>query len=38
VREREARLDPRPVMASLDGCTVERIGYAEAKAIILKYE
>ena len=38
IREREAACDPRPVMASLDGCTVERVSFAEAKAIITRYE
>ena len=35
IREREAARDPRPVMASLDGCTVEQVSFAEAKAMIL---
>ena len=38
IREREAARDPRPVMATLDGCTVEQITYAEAKALIVRYE
>ena len=38
IREREAALDPRPLMATLEGCTVEQISFAEAKAIIMRYE
>ena len=38
VREREMAADPRPVMTSLGGCTVERIAEAEARPIILRYE
>ena len=38
IREREAARDPRPAMATLEGCTVEQIPYAEAKAIIIRYE
>jgi hypothetical protein len=34
----EAKRDPRPVMTTLDGSRVERIAYAEAKALILRYE
>jgi hypothetical protein len=37
IREREAALDPRP-QATLEGCTVERIAYGEAKALIVHYE
>ena len=38
IREREAARDPRPQMATLDGCTVEQVSFAEAKALILRYE
>ena len=38
IREREAARDPRPLMATLEGCTVERIPFAEAKAIIPRHE
>jgi hypothetical protein len=38
VRIREARLDPRPTMTTLEGSIVERVTYAEAKALILRYE
>jgi hypothetical protein len=38
IREREAALDPRPAMTTLEGCTVERIPFAEAKTIILRHE
>jgi hypothetical protein len=38
VRHREARLDPRPQMTTLDGCAVQQVSYTEAKALIVKYE
>jgi hypothetical protein len=38
IREREAARDPRPEMDTLEGCAVERIPFAEAKAIITRYE
>ena len=38
IRDREAILDPRPVMASLEGCKVAQIPFAEAKALITRYE
>jgi hypothetical protein len=38
VHEREATLDPRPVMATLAGSLVEQVGYAEAAALIRRYE
>jgi hypothetical protein len=38
IRDREAALDPRPVMASLEGCTVAQIPFADAKALITRYE
>jgi hypothetical protein len=38
VREQEAARDPRPQMATLKGCTVEQITYAEAKEIIVRHE
>jgi hypothetical protein len=38
MREQEAARDPRPTMATLDGCTVVEIPYAEAKALIIRYE
>jgi len=38
IREREAVRDPRPQMATLEGCTVAVIPFAEAKAIIVRYE
>ncbi len=38
MRDREAALEPRPQMATLKGCTVEQITYAEAKALIIRYE
>jgi hypothetical protein len=38
VRLREAALDPRPQMTNVEGSTVERVPFAEAKAIILRYE
>ena len=38
IREQEAARDPRPAMATLEGCTVEQIAYAEAKALIIRYE
>jgi hypothetical protein len=38
IRDEEAARDPRPQMASLEGCTVAEIPFAEAKAIITRYE
>jgi hypothetical protein len=38
IRDIEAARDPRPQMASLEGCAVAGIPYAEAKAIITRYE
>jgi hypothetical protein len=38
IRDCEAALYPRPIMASLEGCAVERIPFAEAKALITRYE
>jgi hypothetical protein len=38
VRLQEAALDPRPQMASLEGCTVAAVPFAEAKALIVRYE
>ena len=38
IRDAEAARDPRPTMATLKGCTVEQIPYAEAKAIVTRYE
>jgi hypothetical protein len=38
IREAEAIRDPCPVMATLDGCTVARIGVAEARPMIARYE
>jgi hypothetical protein len=38
ITERHRRDDPRPLMSSLDGCTVEAISRAEAEEIILAYE
>ena len=38
IRERETTLDPRPQMMTLEGSTVERVSFAEAKAIIVRYE
>jgi hypothetical protein len=38
IRDREAARDPRPAMTTLEGCTVERISFDEAKAIILRHE
>jgi hypothetical protein len=38
IREREAALDPRPMMATLAGSTVEQVSFAEAKALIVRYE
>jgi hypothetical protein len=38
IRDAEAARDPRPIMASLEGCAVERIPFTEAKAIITRYE
>ena len=38
IRDREAARDPRPTMASLEGCTVGQIPFAEAKALITRYE
>jgi hypothetical protein len=38
IRDAEAARDPRPQMATLEGSTVEKISYAEAKLVILRYE
>jgi hypothetical protein len=38
VRHAEAVRDPRPAMATIEGCTVEQIAYAEAKVLITRYE
>lgn len=38
IRDAEAARDPRPVRASLEGCAVAAIPFAEAKAIIVRYE
>jgi hypothetical protein len=38
IRDIEAARDPRPVMTSLEGCAVEQIPHAEAKALITRYE
>jgi hypothetical protein len=38
IRDVEAERDPRPPMATLEGCAVEQITYAEAKALITRYE
>jgi hypothetical protein len=38
IRDAEAARDPRPIMDSLEGCTVEKISFAEAKAITTRYE
>ena len=38
IRERQAALDPRPQMATLEGSKVERVSFAEAKALIVRYE
>jgi hypothetical protein len=38
VREREALIDPRPVMESLDGARVVEISREQAKVVILRYE
>ena len=38
IRDREAALDPRPIMGSLEGCAVAQIPFAEAKALITRYE
>jgi hypothetical protein len=38
IQEAEAARDPRPRMASLEGSAVEQISYADAKAVILRYE
>jgi hypothetical protein len=31
IREREAALDPRPAMATLEGCTIEQVSFARRK-------
>ena len=38
IREQEAERDPRPPMATLTGCTVAEVPFAEAKALISRYE
>jgi hypothetical protein len=38
IRECEAERDPRPVMVTLNGCTVAEIAYAEAKTFVTRYE
>ena len=38
IRDAEAARDPRPTMASLEGSTVEQISFAEARALIIRYE
>ena len=38
IRERHKEEDPRPPLASTDGCVVEPITRAEAEPFILKYE
>jgi hypothetical protein len=38
IRKREAALDPRPQMVSLEGSKVERVSFAEARAIIVRCE
>jgi hypothetical protein len=38
IREREAARDPRPIMTTLEGCTVAPISFAAAKALITRYE
>jgi hypothetical protein len=38
IRDRLAKLDPRPQIESLAGCRVEKITVAEAKSIILRFE
>jgi hypothetical protein len=38
IRDAEALRAPRQVMTTLDGCKVERVSYAAAKALILRYE
>jgi hypothetical protein len=38
IRDAEALRAPREVMTTLDGCMVERISYAAAKALILRNE
>jgi hypothetical protein len=38
IREREAARDPRPQMDTLEGCTVAEVSFAEAKALVTRYE
>ena len=38
IRDAEAARDPRPQMATPEDCTVEPVSFAEAKALILRYE
>ena len=38
IREREAARNPRPPMATFEGCTVVEVPFAEAKAIVTRYE
>lgn len=38
IRDAEMKRDPRPVMTSFEGCTVEQIPTADALPIILRYE
>ena len=38
VRDAEASRDPRPTMTTLEGCTVTAIPFAEAKALVVRYE
>jgi hypothetical protein len=38
IRTVEALREPRPIMTTHDGCKVERVSYAAAKALILRYE
>ena len=38
IREQEAARDPRPQMDTLKRCTVERLPFAEAKALVTRYE
>jgi hypothetical protein len=38
IRVREAERDPRPTMATLNGCMIEQISFAEAKTLVTRYE
>jgi len=38
IRDIEASRDPRPAMATLEGATVVEIPFAEAKALVIRYE